>query len=161
MLFCWPSNSNCKMWVRYYKSRLFEDSCPIHLKWQCHCLNTSIAVNCYLTLVFYNYLIQLIYLLIYCILLWFATNKDSFSSSYMTNFYQTFIKMMAMWPAIEMSYQLTLNMLIKVTIYKNHISTLIWPISTKLSPKWCNWGWQQKHHISWPWKCRKRPHFTE
>ena len=35
------------------------------------------------------------------------------------------------------------------------------PILTKLSPKWCSWGWQQKRHISWLWKCWSKSHFTK
>ena len=43
--------------------------------------------------------------------------------------------MMAMRPATKMSYQLTLKMWVKVTVYKIYvISALIRPISTKISP---------------------------
>ena len=44
---------------------------------------------------------------------------------------------------------------------KKHISAIIQLILSKLSSKWCNWGWQQKYHISWPWKCRSWSHFTK
>ena len=37
----------------------------------------------------------------------------------MTDFYKTFIEMMAMRSSTKMSYQLTLKMLVKATIYKN------------------------------------------
>ena len=53
-------------------------------------------------------------------------------SYYMTDFYQTFIEIMTMWSATKMSYQLTLKMLVKVTIYKNRISAITQQILTKL-----------------------------
>ena len=66
---------------------------------------------------------------------------------------------MAIWSDAKISYQLTLKMLVTVTIYEHHhISAIILPILTKLSQKWWNWGWQQKCHINWPWKCRSRSH---
>ena len=65
--------------------------------------------------------------------------KLLYLSYYKTDFYQTFMEMMAMWSTTEMSHQLTFKVYIKVTIYKNHITAIIRPILTYLSPKWCNW----------------------
>ena len=62
--------------------------------------------------------------------------ESLFLSCYTTDFYQTFTEMMALQPATKISYQLTLKIQVKVTIYKNqYISTIIQPILTNLSRK--------------------------
>ena len=48
-------------------------------------------------------------------------------SYYITYFYNTFTEMIALWQERKMSYQLTLKMYVKVTIYNKHY---IWAIYT-------------------------------
>ena len=70
-----------------------------------------------------------------------------------TNFNQISTTMMASWPSTKYLIIWPLKCRSRSPLKKNHyFSALIRLISTKLSPKWCKWGWQQKHHNSWPWR---------
>ena len=80
-------------------------------------------------------------------------------SFYITDFYKSFIEMMAMWLAQKCHISWPWKCWPRSPFTNIIMSRLLWPILTNLSLKWCNWGRLQNRHISWPLKCRSTSHF--